>query len=310
MNENDEDLAESLSFFEAAVSAHPVELPPVALKTILLAIDQSNQDPTAEGLATALARRHGAQIQLIYAYEQGEAEARDRYQSERLHAIQSSGVSATSVAKTPGSSFEQILAAVTATQSDLIIVPAPYLDDLRVLGADSIGVNLDLLMRRSPVPILVVREPQATPAASLKRIVAPLTLHEVENAAAAAWALALIEEAGALELLEVADTESLDAAKRFLTPAQIAEQMSPQILAGKESQEHASLTAAVQKRATERSLGCRVTVQVGPAVKTIAEVCNAQDQLVITGCPSDHTSSAYQRVLAVIRESRNPLLVV
>ena len=103
-------------------------------------------------------------------------------------------------------SFEQILASCENKRCDLIVIPAPYLDDYVKLGQESVGANLDMLLCRAATALLMVREPQADPQRCLANLLLPLAPYEATTVQAAGWALKLMSQTGLLRLLAIAET--------------------------------------------------------------------------------------------------------
>ena len=192
--------------------------------------------------------------------------------------------------------------------ADLLIVPAPYMDDFEVLGSDSIGVNLDKLMTQ-PRPLLVVREPRDDPAESLKPVLVALSVHVQENPMAAAWALRLIGPGGTIRLVAVVDDDVIEAAADLLGEHEAAE-LDRERLAGLGRPTTAGLIAEMQELAMERDLGCRVSVRQGDLVEQVIELAQESQRLIVTGCDHDAGSSSYRNVQAIIRRATDPVLVV
>ncbi len=207
-------------------------------------------------------------------------------------------------------SFEQILAIGRVEQCGLIIACAPYLEDIGELGQESIGSNLDMLMSRARIPLLVVREPKSDPTSCFHDVLLPILPLDEKDAEAAGWGVRLVSEGGTIRLLLVADTDTLGRMGQLLGEYVDAHALDPDVLADLEARENAGLIAALQKHAAETGLGCKVTARTGDVVPAVIEVANAADRLVVVRCPRDRASAGYQRVQALVRESRNAVLIV
>lgn len=280
MNEvDDQDMEQSMDAFEAALSAKPIQLPGIAMKRILLARDGSNQDDAARALAEAAAGRMEAAVETL------DPPATDK-------------------------PFRRILEACAGSDCGLIVVPAPFAEDFAELGAASIGTNLDMLLTHRRTPLLVVRDPGIEAAEALREVVLPLSFLARDDAHAAAWALQLAARGGRVNLLAVADPDAESEAGQFAGRFLDAGDVDEAALSGLGHAEMAGLVAAVHRRAAESDLGCRVSVRVGPAVGAAAEFANALTCLIVVPGPTEPQEPAWRHVHALIRESRNPLLVV
>ena len=124
---------------------------PIRPQSVLLALDGSGQDAFGIAIADQYQRQYNCQLAVVDARESAIKDALADSVAQQLRA---------SVARpADDESFQQILAAVESTQCDLLITPSPYGRDLEVIGPDSAGTVIDVLLARSPVPVLVVRQP-------------------------------------------------------------------------------------------------------------------------------------------------------
>lgn len=308
----DTDIQQSVDAFSAALRARDVELRTPRLERILLAVDHSNQGETAERFAAALARAHRARVILLYAYEGRRDAAREDHLSARARALEAAGISLEPMEEPVRTehglrSFEQILETCAAKRPEMIVVPAPYLDDYTKLGEASVGANLDVLMGRSHVPLLVVRKPGVEPEACLRNALLPITPYVPATADAAAWMLKLVATGANVRLLaSVEHGEMQDIAPEPLDLD--LPQVDAEKLAGLRRPEIAGLIAQLQRRTAEANVGCRLIVRGGDALETTRELVNADEGLlVLASCTEPFIQL---RNLALVRCSTNPVLIV
>lgn len=307
----DADIRASVEAFSAALHARPVQIAAPTVRRILLAVDQSNQGEAAGHFAARLAVRCRARVVLLYAYEGGRDTAREQYLDARARALEDQGVTLEPLEAPVRSehglrSFEQILRTCETQSCDLVVVPAPYGDDYVKLGADSVGVNLDVLLSRSPVPLFVVRAPDVDPVACLQRALLPITAYSPAVAQAAGWMLGLVAADGEMRLLarvSAQEAGELGEAARDLDILEI----DAEKLAGLRRPELAGLVAALQRQAAEAGLGCRLLVRAGEPLDTVEEANTEEGLLVLASSPQ---REAQVRTCTLVRGSRNPVLVV
>lgn len=306
---DEQELRENMSIFNASVAAEHVTLANPQLETIVVALDQSNQDGSTEALAIALAQRYDARLHLTYAAADVWDEAKAQYVLKRHQALAAHGVPVT-YSQAEGTPVDQILEVCRAVQGDLIVFCAPYLEDFLTLGHESVGSNTDMLLYRSSVPLLIVREPQDNPTACLRRVLCPLTQHDNDHIAMAAWALTVLASGGHLQVMGVADEEAITLAENLLGQPIDIHSFNLNVLAGLNTPKNAGLIAALQRRTRGAKLGCTVTVQAGEFVDRVAESANAQPCLVALGGLQARTDTMSQRLQALVRALRHPVLVV
>lgn len=312
---DEKDIRKNIRAFEGALESKPVSLTIPDLRRILLAIDGSNQDETSVRLAAKLARRTEALVMIIYAYEGPLDQARTDYLTAKAGELIGAGIRVEVFKRELPAphgrrSFEQILEAADSYRADLIVVCAPYMEDFTELGRHSAGTNLDILMSRANVPLLVVREPQASSPESLRGILVPVSPYTSHTLEAAGWALRLLPNDGFLLLVGTVDREQLEHAGSLLSGYVSIHELDDEMLAGLYRPEVAGLIAELQRRAADAGFGCKVLVRAGSEVQTLAQLADQEGLTLVVGCPCEPTSPSFQRAQALVRESLRPMLVV
>lgn len=316
-----DDLTDAMSSFEAAVSAPHLQIPAVAARMILLALDGTNQDAAAIALAVAVANRAGAAgIHLTYAYEGPSDAAREHYLGERAREL-AAGAAGRTISHSRAEvvagaaaprSFQQILDLATQRNCDLIAMAAPYLDDYMQLGTASTGTNLDMLLRHRRTPLLVVREGYPDIERCLDHLIVPLNLVAQRGTDVLAWAFKLTSpDSGTVHLVATADTKAITAVAPAAGGPVRDHEMDELELAGLTHAPAAGLVAAAQRRAADLNVACRVSVRSGhPLEQLLAFTREQQRSLIVTGCPESCSATGYLRVQALIRESPDPVMVI
>lgn len=303
------DLQEHMGLFSTSVAAQPVSVPMPQLSAILLALDESNQDATTEALAVALAQRLGCRLHLTCAATDGWNQDNERYLQERQQALAEAGITVAS-SRAEGTPCDQILQICRDQQCDLIVFCAPYLEDFQALGSESVGSNTDMLIYRAPVPLLIIREPKTEPMQCLQHVWLPLTPNEDSDIATAGWTLPVLAPDGHLEVIGMVDEEAIEFTQHVLGSPIDHDTLNADTLAGLTTPKHAGLLAALQRQSAAAHFDCTVAVHRGKIIPHLVELVNAREGLVAIGGPKQRTSTSYQRMQALVRESRNPVLVV
>jgi hypothetical protein len=258
-----------------------------------------------------LAGRHDAAVHLLYAYEGEPDETRDAYLQGRVSELVALELTASAVNRSDKArSWDLVLAARETIGCDLVIMDAPYLDDFNDLGTSSAGTHLDMLLARCSVPLLIVRAPQEEPREELEDVWMATVFSLEENASAAGWAFQLISRDGTMHVLVIADTGRLESIEHLLQDVVDIHTLDDQILIALECKDKAGLIGALQRTAVERDLQCTVRTRIGEALHILSEEMQDQTGIAVITRPKQRDSDAYQRVLAVVRNSRHPVLVV
>lgn len=258
--------------FEAAAHAEPVDLPAVSLRTVLVALDDSNQDATARAVAKVIADALGAQV------------------SEQ-----------------PGLTTAQSLRdAKMALAADLLVLPVPFGSDIGELREESLGVVVDQLLA-SCLPLLAIRQPQDAAAvqALLRRIYVPLSPVHERGALALAWACRLLGHAGTLRVLEFPDA-ALRQQARALAAGADSQAAMQRVL----TRHYAGNVAQVQRLSVASGFQVHVHSLSGRLVdETIQAVDQAAGLVVIDGAV-DRRSDAFHHAADLVLASKGPVLVV
>jgi nucleotide-binding universal stress UspA family protein len=267
---------EDVGLFQAAAHSPHVELPAVTLSAIHLAVDGSNQDATARGLAQALAARSGAKL----AEQSGAATAAD------------------------------ILAAAQSSGASLIVVPAPFGRDYAQLRDESLGSVIDQLLLEAPCPVLCVRGAldEARLPGTLDHVLVPFAAGDAGVPRALSWGFHLLRASSRLELIAVADRAVLEEA-RHLVPGEL-QAFTPERVTRAILTDIGSLVSAAQKRGTLDQQTVHVETRVGDFVQSVLAEVEQHPGLLICVNPRAHAAPAFHRAIDLLLSSRGPVLLV
>ncbi len=295
---------EHLEAFEEALIGR-VELTVPRVETVLLALDRSEQDELVIALGGLLSQRLSASLVVTGGFPEDIADATEEYISEVKQRLRNVGVEARALWPTGEESYDKILTTIDDAEADLLILPAPYFRDLESLGEESVGTNLDVILARSPVPVLVVRDPKPRPEEVLGQV--RLAIYDVTHLSKAAteWAILLSRE-GRLETLAVVEKEVVELMEEALAPESVAERD----LAERLSRELIPLVSAVLRRCDEMEVPCDVKYETEDLVEAIVGDDDRADRLIVMRGYSAHDRPGEKVARDVIPRTRAAVLVV
>jgi len=297
----DEAVEESMGMFSRAKVSSVAPVDPRRPGHVLLALDGSSQDPLGTAIARQFQERFDSAVSVV--------DARENVPSNEFAARIASSMDANALPKTAGDSFEQILTAVGESQCDLLITPCPYGRDLETVGPNSAGTVIDVLLARSPVPILVVRKPYEPQGDLFRRVLMILTAENEAAPAAASWAAGLIAARGVLRLVLVLEREMYQNIHALMESIAPDVDVSTTSLSQALAQTHMRLHRSLQKTAAEHGFEHKLKLQVeGEAGSLTVEDERSHPLIVLALERSDHASQG--SVQSRIRLSPNPILVV
>ncbi|MCS7045762.1 MAG: hypothetical protein NZO58_05355 [Gemmataceae bacterium] len=271
-------MAEDVAMFRAALHARPTALVDPSCKAVLVALDGSNQDTTAQTYAAALAGRFGA----------------------RVHEHRGATTAA------------EILQAAVEHQVGLIAVPVPFGRDISELRDESLGFVVDMLLQEAHCPVLCVREPvEAVEVdAALADLVVAATHEDQYAVRALSWACRLTARGGRLTLLAVADRDALEEVRLLVAETISSEALAPAALDRAMAQQFGGLIAALQRRGEADGFALRVEFRVGRVAETVLTEANPRRRLIVTGAPREHQALAHHHAVDLVLGARGAVLVV
>ena len=299
--EVDQALDRSMKMFERVQLGEVAPIQPRSVERILLALDGSTQDVTATAIAGALAGRFSAEVSVVAACDGGGQAAEAAVRKLGGGAI---------VPTTPDKdSFDEILAAIESSKSDLVLTPCPFGRDFEQIGPDSAGTVVDVLVARSPIPLLVVREPHEVEEVPFRR--AALTLVGENEAAsdAAGWAATLVAPGGHFGLVLVLEEEFHDNVARLLESMEPPSEPTSAELSAALRKAHVRLHRGLQKSASQAGFDYSLSVKPeDEAREFLHQDFDSLSLIVVALERPHHVSEGYAS--HCIRYSRQPVLVV
>lgn len=270
----------------AAAPEHP--------QRILLTFDGSAQDPTAADAARHLSARYGATVLVL--------DARD----DKANGLAVSLDGFEPVEADAEASYDQILAAVKTHQPDLVIVPCPFGRDFASVGADSAGTVMDVLMRRCPVPVLAIRDPNSEWQRVTQDVVLVVSSESESEPLAASWALALSDPGGQVTLQVEIQQEQFENLREMLRVLAPEREIRAAEMESVVARNHQPLHSALSKGAAAVGLRYRMHIPTGDERQHLT---GRKDQLAILPVEID---DAFAEGFASdrLRAAAGPVLIV
>ncbi len=297
----DRDVEESMSLFRRAQIGDVAGIEPRRAGHVLLVLDGSAQDDLSIRFAQHLHEHMGARLSVV--------DARETAEGNSLAAEQGSMLAATVLDRQTGESFDQILAGIDRSQCDLVILPCPYGRNLESVGPDSVGTVIDVLLSRSPVPLLVVREPYQPDGNLFDSIVIGLIGENEAAHRAAEWAVGLRQAVGQLQLVLMLETEFYENVRDLLATVAPEQRFDARTLGEALVKANVRLHRALQKSAEahgfDYALSLRQQDESGPDPLAGA---GRHPLIVLPLERGDYASEGY--VHDRIRRSSHVLLVI
>jgi hypothetical protein len=131
----------------------------------------------------------------------------EKLANDAIQRLESENISVTSNCNF-GRPSEHILELSTQFNPSLIVMPTPYGERAENFNIESLGTTVDLVIRKTPFPILLVRKSTFLPSEIVKSVL--LIIDSIKTIKAAEWALTLAERGSKITLFSVTEKETIE----------------------------------------------------------------------------------------------------
>jgi nucleotide-binding universal stress UspA family protein len=213
-----EKIEKKIGVFEQAIHLEKITLGPVPLTRILLAVDAHipaiASSRSAVQFTAYLASRFSAAVHVLCVATRSDVvELSHSETAKTIELLEARGIAVTGMC-IEGQPSDQILRSAESEGSNLIVIPTHYAETVEAPSSESLGTTLDIVVKRAPCPVLIIRQPLSQPEAACEVILFPI--YNVAVHRAAEWALTLAETGARLTLLSILDKASLETTKEVV----------------------------------------------------------------------------------------------
>ncbi len=261
--------------FEAAVRSSPVELHFGKVSHVLSLLDQSQRQSTVSNFAKLMAKRLDAQVSEVVV-------------ADRLPALVD-GIK----------------------ECGLIVSPVPLGATAEPTTAKSLGTGADELLQDSPIPMLFIRDPMSGEAIenAMDTVLVAISRKDAGALEAVSWAFRIAQSQ--MVLLEWADGQSLEEAKRLLGGRQEERSVEQAVVGRAVASQLGPIVAAAQRHAKDHGIALHVEFRLGAPMAEILDIANSfACGLLILARPIDHTEPSFHLVGDLLLNTHLPVLVV
>lgn len=281
MSDEEDDVDESLGLFEAAVHAGGAELAVPVVKSVLTVTDGSNQSADAGRLGGALARIFGGVL-----HDQPiETEAEE-----------------------PRALADAVLEHVRRRDADVVVLPAPFGDDIGSLAHESLGAVVDLLITDLEIPLLVVRHACDADDA-VGNPICIVAWDDRLQGAAVGWACSLASRDSRVDLVAAPDPSALAEIRALLGDEEGA-RMTDDLIARAETRLTGGVVAAAQRAGTAGEFDVTFQVRQGESIDRIAAELAGTERLTVTAFSREPSSASHHHARDVVLAASGTVLLI
>ncbi len=311
MAERSEKIKEKIKIFEKAIIPEITKLKPPKIKKIFLAIDShaeaSEVSENALQITITIAKRFQSEVYIAcIAPTAEELRISERKVDKATKLFKTENISVLHACM-HGRPSERLLELFREYKPSLIVMPIPYGERAENFEIESLGATIELVLRKSPFPILLVRKPKFKPSRLTEYVV--LFIDKMENTKAAELALSLLERGSTLEILSVTEKETAEKVEN-LTEALTESEIKEGTLESLHKKEIQSLISGITEIAKTRGIIIERTHLLSNKIKAILEEAEDKHTLIVVHAIITHGKIIGSEVENLARFSKIPILIV
>ncbi|OYP35976.1 hypothetical protein [Rhodopirellula sp. MGV] len=233
----------AMRMFEKSKVGEAAAITPIRPSRVLLVLDGSPQDKTGIESAVYLREQFNTETLILDARVSIDA---DLASQAVEHLTGSRSISAQGE-----ESYDKILAALSAHEVDLVIVPCPFGRDFDKVGTDSAGTVIDVLLSRCSAAMLVTRRSDQSLANCASHVAVVVGSECDVIFRSAAWAFGLSAESSTVDLNLVVEKEQFENIRSIVEALSDGTTLDTEAFTEALAKTHQSIHQAMAKTATE-----------------------------------------------------------
>jgi nucleotide-binding universal stress UspA family protein len=310
LRNHSEKVDEKIKIFERAIVTERIKLKPPNIKRIFLAIDShsdaSEISENAIRITLNFAIKYIAEVYIAcIAPTEKELRESEKLVNETVKLFESKNISVIGSCSI-GYPSEHILELSDDFDPSLIVLPIPYGERAETFDIESLGATVDLVIRKSPFPILLVRKPKFKPSEIAKNML--LVVNKIENVKAPEFALRMGERGSKIKLLSITEKETVEKVQDLVQTTR--SEFGKEILENIHKNEIQPLIHEILNEAKIRGIDVKRVHLVGNRVKLTLEEAEKKHTMILLSASLIDQQIFVTEVENVARFSKIPILIL
>ncbi len=311
VSEHSEKVRKQIKIFEKAVDMKKLELHPIAIKRIFLAVDSHTEavdiNEYALQIVLNLAKKHKAEVYIAcIAPTDEELKIAEKLVNKAVKFLERENISVTGSCGY-GHPSEHILELSNHFNPSLIILPTPYGERSEPFNIESLGTSVDIILRKSPFPTLLVRKPIYPPKEIMKSIL--LLINSIKSTKVAEWTLTLAEEDSKIKLLSITEKEMVEKVEE-LAHTLLESKIDKGIVEHVHSKENQAIINTIFFGAKKRELQIETKHRIGDRIRLTLEEIEDEYTILILATIIEQDNVLENEVENICRLAKIPVLVI
>lgn len=205
-------IEKKIKIFEKAVNVKKIKLNLIKIQKIFLAIDAHSKaierNENALQITLNLAKKYQAKVYIAcIAPTIEELRISEELVKKTINILKSENIIVTGSCGY-GHPSEQIMDLSNNFNPSLIVLPTPYGERTENFDIESLGTSVDLILRKSKFPTLLVKKKKFAPSEIMNKIL--LNFDSNKAIKAAEWALTIADNNSKIMLLSITEEETVE----------------------------------------------------------------------------------------------------
>jgi nucleotide-binding universal stress UspA family protein len=300
-----------IKIFEKAVDLTKLILNPIRIERIFLAVDAHSEaiaiNENALQISRNLALKYQAEVYVVcIAPTTEELKISKKLVRKAITLLESENITVTGSCAY-GRPSEHILELSNQFNPSLIIMPTPYGERSETFNIESLGTSVDIILRKSPFPTLLVRKPIFPPNEIVKSIL--LIINSLKTIQAAEWALTLAKNNSKIMILSITEKETMEKVEE-ITESLLDFEIDKDIVERLHRWEIRALINGIVSEAETKGIEIEKKHRIGDRIRLTLEEAKQNHTIIILNTIIERDNILENEVENICRLSRIPILII
>jgi nucleotide-binding universal stress UspA family protein len=292
-----------IKIFEKAVDLTKLILNPIRIERIFLAIDAHSEaiaiNENALQISRNLALKYQAEVYVVcIAPTTEELKISKKLVRKAITLLESENITVTGSCAY-GRPSEHILELSNQFNPSLIIMPTPYGERSETFNIESLGTSVDIILRKSPFPTLLVRKPIFPPNEIVKSIL--LIINSLKTIQA--------ENNSKIMILSITEKETMEKVEE-ITESLLDFEIDKDIVERLHRWEIRALTNGIVSEAETKGIEIEKKHRIGDRIRLTLEEAKQNHTIIILNTIIERDNILENEVENICRLSRIPILII
>lgn len=311
MQEPSEKVEKKIKIFEKAVDIKKIKLHPIEIKKIFLAVDAHSEaaeiNKNALKITSFIAKKYTAEVYIAcIAPTNEEIKISEELVKNAIEILEKENIQVIGTCEF-GHPSKRILEISNLYNPNLIILPTPYGERSEPFDIDSLGTSVDIILRKSKIPTLLVKKPKYPAKKILDSIL--LIIESDKSIKAAEWALSLAKNNSSILLLNIIEKEIIEKVEK-LTKSVLKSEIDKDLLEHIHKTENLDFSNKIVEEARNKDIKIEIKTIIGDKIRSIIQETIEKHTIIVLATTIEQDNVFENEVENISRLVRIPILIV